>query len=307
MVRKKLMARTLVAVAGATGDLGTRIVKALIARQAAVRVLVRRGTPLEKIRTLEVLGAEIALVNFASPSTLVTACTGASCVVSALSGLRDVIVEAQIDLLNAAVQAGVPRFIPSDFSIDFTSIPTGTNRNLDLRQEFYERANQTPIAVTSILNGAFMDLLTDKAPIILFKQRRVVYWQNAEQRMDFTTMDDTAAYTAAAALDDTTPRILRIAGDTVNANELASIMRVISREDFTLFRPGGLSLLRALIWVTRTTAPSPKEIYPPWQGMQYLYNMFAGQGKFGRNDNTRYPEIQWQSVRDVLEQRPDLL
>ena len=40
---------------------------------------------------------------------------------------------------RAAVDAGVPRFIPSDFAIDFTKIPEGGNRNLDLRREFHRR------------------------------------------------------------------------------------------------------------------------------------------------------------------------
>jgi len=62
--------------------------------------------------------------------------------VSALAGLRDVIVEAQTVLLDAAIKAGVPRFIPSDDSIDFTKFPAGENRNLDLRREFHQRLDK---------------------------------------------------------------------------------------------------------------------------------------------------------------------
>jgi hypothetical protein len=47
-------------------------------------------------------------------------CRGAGCVVSALAGLRPVIVDTQSRLLEAAVAAGVKRLIPSDSSIDFT-------------------------------------------------------------------------------------------------------------------------------------------------------------------------------------------
>ena len=65
------------------------------------------------------------------------ACSRASCVVSALQGLRDVIVETQTVLLDAAIKAEVPRFIPSDYSIDFTKFPPGENRNLDLRRDFH--------------------------------------------------------------------------------------------------------------------------------------------------------------------------
>ena len=297
------MSKTLIAVAGATGDFGMRIVQALLARDASVRALVRWESPPEKVEELEKLGVEIAVVDFNNRPTLVAGCAGAACVVSALSGLREVIVDAQTLLLNAAVEAGVPRFIPSDFSMDFTRISKGTNRNLELRQEFYVIANRAPLQVTSILNGAFMELLTDKAPIILFKHGRVLYWRSASQKMDFTSMDNVASYTAAAALDPSTPRMLRIAGDSVNARELAAIMSRISTQKFTLIQAGGLGLLRAMIWVGKTVSPSPNELYPPWQGMQYLYNMFAGQGKFGKLDNERYPGIRWQSVREVLSKR----
>ena len=67
-------------------------------------------------------------------------------------------------LLDGAAQAGVPRFIPSDYSADFTKTQLGDNRNLDLRREFMARADRAPIRVTSILNGAFMDMLCP-API----------------------------------------------------------------------------------------------------------------------------------------------
>ena len=35
----------------------------------------------------------------------------------------------------------------------------GQNRNFDLRREFTARADKTPTKVTSILNGAFLDML----------------------------------------------------------------------------------------------------------------------------------------------------
>jgi len=183
-----------VVLAGASGDLGERVARALVARGATVRALTRPDA--EAMRS---------------------ACAGADCVVSTLSGLRPVIVDAQTQLLQAAVAAAVPRFIPSDYSIDYTAIPAGSNRNLDLRREFMERLNGAPIAGTSVLNGAFADMLTGTAPLILFNRRRVLYWHDADQEMDFTTMDDAAAFTADAALDAGAPRFLRVAGDQVSA------------------------------------------------------------------------------------------
>src|SRR5262252_4540422 len=63
------------------------------------------------------LGVTIASIDLSSTSQMTTACKCASCVVSALQGLRDVIVETQTVLFDAAIKADVPRFIPSDYSI----------------------------------------------------------------------------------------------------------------------------------------------------------------------------------------------
>lgn len=286
--------------AGATGNLGGRIAAALLERGAGVRALVRRGSAPDTLLALQRRGAELIEVDFRRAAELRQACSGAACVVSALSGLRPVIVDAQTALLDAAVAAGVPRFIPSDFCIDFTRLPAGNNRNLDLRREFYQRLANAPIAVTSVFNGAFTDMLTGQAPFILFKLRRVLYWQDADQRMDFTTMDDTAAYTADAAMDPSTPRVLRIAGEQISARELAAVVGAVRGVKFGLLRAGGLARLRTLIKITRVFAPGTGELYPPWQGMQYMHDMYSGLASTEVLDNDRYPRPRWTSARDVL-------
>ncbi len=71
-------------------------------------------------------------------------------------------------------------------------------------------------------------------------------------------------------------------------------------KEFRLFRAGGLGMLGALIKVARTVAPGEKELYPAWQGMQYISNMFDGRAKLEPLDNHRYPGIRWTTARDVL-------
>jgi nucleoside-diphosphate-sugar epimerase len=289
-----------IVVAGATGNLGGRIVRALRERGASVTALVRHGSAPDKLERFQKLGVTVASVDLNSTSQLEGACSGASCVVSALAGLSDVIVDRQSVLLDAAVKAGVPRFIPSDFSIDFTKFPYGENRNLDLRRDFHKRLSQAPIAATTVFNGAFAELLTGQMPLILFEFRRVLYWGSADQRMDFTTIDNTAAFTACAALDPSTPRFLHIAGDRINARELAVVVSEVTGKQFRLLRAGGLGMLGTLIKVTRAFVPGEKELYPAWQGMQYMRNMFDGRATLEPLDNDRYPGIRWTTARDVL-------
>jgi nucleoside-diphosphate-sugar epimerase len=289
--------------AGATGDLGGRIARALLSRGARVKAIIRPGGDGAKKAALQKEGVSVVEADFSNVPALTEACAGGHCVVSALSGLRDVIVDVQTVLLEAAVQAGVPRFIPSDYSIDFTKLSNGTNRNLDLRREFSLRLDKTPIAATSILNGMFTDLLIGQAPVVVFPLNRVVYWNDADQPLDFTTIADTATFTAAAALDPNTPRYLRIAGEVLSARGLTKAADQATGKKFGLLRAGKLKRLDTLIWFTQKVVPESDEVFPPWQGMQYLRNMFSGQAKLEPLDNHRYPGIGWTPVRDVLASR----
>ena len=149
-----------VLLAGATGDLGGRILRNLLALGATVRVLTRPETSTARIAQLRAHGVEVFETGYDDPDGLRRACAEVDCVVSAVNGLDSAIHGAQSRLLEAAAAAGVPRFIPSDFSIDYRGIRPRSNRNLQLRRDFAQRLDATEIRATSILNGAFTDMLS---------------------------------------------------------------------------------------------------------------------------------------------------
>ncbi len=289
-----------IVLAGGTGDLGGRIAAALGRRGLAFRTLVRSGTAAEHLAPLRAAGADIVAVDFENGAALREACAGGSCLVSALNGLEPVMIGLQGRLLDAAIAAAVPRFMPSDYSLDFTKTRPGDNRNLDLRRRFMERIDAMPIRPTSVLNGAFADLLTGQAPIILHGRHRILYWGDADQKLDFTTKDDVADYAAAVAQDDAAPRILRIAGASVSPRELADIMTELTGTKFSPFRAGGIGLLSAAIAVTRTLSPRSAAPFPIWQGLQYMRDMASGRGKLTPLDNDRYGARPWATARHVL-------
>lgn len=289
-------ATTPIVLAGATGDLGGRIAHALAGRGAIVHALVRKGARHDTLPP----GVTVVAVDFADPACLAAACAGAACVVSAVNGLAEVVLGLQTRLLEAAVAAEVPRFIPSDYSIDFTKTTPGRNRNLDLRRTFMARIDAAPLRATSILNGAFADLLAGQAPIVLPRIRRILHWGSADQAYDFTTKDDVAAFTAAAAMDDASPRLLRIAGDSVSPRDLTAVMADITGQRFGLLRAGGISALNTLIGLSRVVAPQREAVFPAWQGMQYLRDMASGEGKLSPLDNHRYPDVAFTSAQTVL-------
>ena len=295
------MTRQVILVAGASGDLGGRITTAVLARGGSVRALVRPGSRPEAQDRLRSHGAEVVTADLSDSAAVEAACAGAACVVSALSGLREVILDRQTTLLDAAVQTGVPRFISSDYSADFTRTEPGQNRNFDLRREFMGRADRAPIQVTSILIGAFLDMLGREMPLIRPRVHRILYWGQRDQPLDFTSRRDTAAYTAAAALDASTPRILRIAGDTVSAVDIARAATSVSGHRYRTLRAGSVRSLGWLARVAQLVAPErPDPVFPAWQGMQCMVDMFSWIARLQPLDNYRYPDLSWTSVRDHL-------
>ena len=77
-----------IAIAGATGALGGRVSDAVLRRGGAVRAIVRINCDPAKVQALRTRGATVVEVDFRNIPELTKACAGASCVVSALSGLR---------------------------------------------------------------------------------------------------------------------------------------------------------------------------------------------------------------------------
>ncbi|MBC7919857.1 MAG: NmrA family NAD(P)-binding protein [Ferruginibacter sp.] len=293
------MNKTIVVV-GATGNLGGKIINALLAKGAEVKAIVRIETDEKKINELENKGVKVYQIDTSNKSEISKYCMGANCVVSALAGLRETVVDAQKIILDAAVEANVRRFIPSDYSSDFTDLVEGQNRNLDLRREFHQYLDKAPIKATTIFNGPFMDLLTTDMPLIMFKQKRILCWGSPNQIIEFTTTYNIAEFTAEVAMDEDTPRYLRIAGDRLSCNDFVKLLTELTGNKYKIFRPGGIKLLNIIINTTRFFSPSKKELYPAWQGMQYMRDMMEGRIIFQKYDNNRYPTLKWTSVKEFL-------
>ncbi len=116
--------------------------------------------------------------------------------------------------------------------------------------------------------------------------------------MDFTTMDNTADYTAAA-LDQETPRILRIASFQVSPNDLVKIGEEVKKHEFKLVPMGSLEDFARANKKERAENPAGEaEVFPAWQGKQYLHSMFNTRNE--TLDNDRYAGINWTSANEVM-------
>jgi uncharacterized protein YbjT (DUF2867 family) len=290
-----------VLVAGATGMLGTKIVSALLDKgNLDVRAMVRSTNDSkpenhEKIDAMKAKGATIVEGDAMQPETLLPLLVAVDVVVSAI-GNNELTVPVQKNLIDAAKQQGVKRFISSDYAVDYRKLDYGDNHNLDKRKEVLEYLQHSGLEYTLVLNGAFMDSLT-YLPLFDLENRIFQYWGDGETPMDFTTTDDTAKYIAAAVSDSgLVNRALEVAGDTLTAKQLKAVYETATGTQLTEKRLGSIPEFQAWITAKKASAKAVEEyVYH-----QYIYGMVSGKGKLDHIENDRYPDIKPVTVKQFL-------
>lgn len=144
-----------VALAGASGTVGAVILDKLVASGAfAVTLLRRPGSALAPPP-----GVRVVDVAFDAPEALAAALAGHDAVVSALGsaalGLQ------QQQLIDAAVAAGVRRFLPSEFGCDLDDARTRTlpvfAEKVRTADYLAARARDSGLSYTLVSSGVFLD------------------------------------------------------------------------------------------------------------------------------------------------------
>ena len=297
--------KSTVLVVGSTGMLGFKIVKALLDKGATqVKAMVRSRNDSneenrQKIDKMNAKGAAIVEGDLMQPETLLSVCEGVDVVVSAV-GNNQVTVPGQKNLIDAAKQQGVKRFIPSDYSVDYRKLDYGDNDNLDMRKQVFEYLQQSGLEYTLILNGAFMDNVgTPYMPQFDLEHQTFQYWGDGETPLDFTSTDDTAKYVAEAVNDpDLANTALEVAGDVLTAKQLKAVYEEATGNLLKEKPLGSVEELKAWIAAKKPSAKSPVEYVP----QQYEYTMVSGKGKLDHLQNERYPQIKPTTIKQFLSQ-----
>lgn len=179
-----------VAVAGATGNIGLPIVNALLAAKYPVTVLTRKGSDsgskLPKNPNISVVE-----VDYTSVPSLTEALKGHTVVVSALASTS---VGSQNPLIDAAVAAGVSRFIPSEFGSDTVNPKSAALPVFKYKvetQEYLEgiTSKNPAFTYTAIANGAFFDWGLRVGFIVNPAKHSAVVYNSGDVPFSTTTLD----------------------------------------------------------------------------------------------------------------------
>ncbi|RKP10689.1 hypothetical protein THASP1DRAFT_4654, partial [Thamnocephalis sphaerospora] len=208
-----------------TGVLGKLIVNALVKDGAyKVAVLSRTGSDSEKLNRLRQRGIRVACADYHDHDGLVQALQGFDVVLSALS--LNSLLEPQLALVRAAKQAGVRRFVPSEFGLDSAATTTPLK---DASRQVQQAIREAGLEPTYYYNGIFyeftispffgLDVASGKASII----------GSGDAPFSITYRADVAAFVAASLKDPRSRNAtLRIQGARTTFNDIIAQINAIT-------------------------------------------------------------------------------
>jgi NmrA-like family len=211
-----------IALAGATGNLGSPILEALLNAGHRVTALSRIGGSSSKLKPHPNL--VITEVDFTSVDSLTAALHGNQVVVSCLATLA---IGSQNPLIDAAVAAKVKRFIPAEFGMDSTNVScmelpvcepkVATQRYL--LQKFEENPGFT---YTGIANGLFLDWCIEAGIILNLDKHTATLYNGGDVPFTATTLRDVskAVLGVVSHLEETANRIVYVQSALVTQNKL---------------------------------------------------------------------------------------
>jgi uncharacterized protein YbjT (DUF2867 family) len=226
------MARILIV--GATGHLGRELVKACRKQGHEAHALVRPATRQDpaKMQPLQAAGATIHEGNLADRDSLVRACRAVDIVISAVGGLQ---LGDQGTLVEAVKEAGVQRFVPSDFGLDPAASGPGSCLLFDAKAVVQQTVKASGIPYTRIHSNGFFTYWAASLGDLTrlggtLPPDEVNVYGDGNVMGALTSLPDVAMVTVRAAMD---PRMrdkeIRMTANTITQNLLIALWQTTSR------------------------------------------------------------------------------
>lgn len=174
-----------VALAGASGNLGPSILTALLAANTFEVTILTRSDSTATFPS----GVKVIPVDYTSLPSLTAAMTGQDAVVSTLSMLA---MSAQTLMIDAAIAAGVKRFIPSEFGSDTYNakarpLPVYKGK-VDVQEYLAAKAKTSSLTYTEIITAGFFDWALMMGFFVNFKDRKATLYDGGDRPFSVTRL-----------------------------------------------------------------------------------------------------------------------
>ncbi|CEI67385.1 hypothetical protein FVEN_g5733 [Fusarium venenatum] len=216
-----------IAVAGAAGDLGSAVFNALVtSNKFNLTVLTRKDS-----KSTFPSGTKVIQVDYDSLESLTAALQGQDAVVSTVGSLA---IPSQNLLIDAAVAAGVKRFLPSEYGSNLVApsvrkLPVfGTK--VAIEDKLIELANQGKISYTFVYNGIFLDWGIKHNFFFDFSQPELTIWDQGDAEFSTTTLASVgdAVVGVLAHPEETQDRIVYVQDIVLTQNKVLELAKEVS-------------------------------------------------------------------------------
>ncbi|KAH8674691.1 hypothetical protein BGZ60DRAFT_504493 [Tricladium varicosporioides] len=174
-----------VALAGAGGSIGKSILSALIASNEFIVTVLKRPTS----KATFPANVKVIEVNFNSVEALTQVLKGQDALISAVSFES---ISSQTLLIDAAISAGVRRFIPSNYGSDFENktlrtFPAFRDR-IKIDDELRRKVPGTGMSFTTVVNGVVIDYGMRKGAVFIASKREARVFDGGSVKVSMTRL-----------------------------------------------------------------------------------------------------------------------
>lgn len=211
-------------------------------------------------------------------------------------------IDGQKTLIDACIAEDVPRYIASDWTLDFRGLELGDHPAKDpmkyVQRYLEEKESEGTIKGVHVLNGAFMQVVWASFMGYVDTEKGAFrYFGTGDEKLEMTTYEDAAAFTAEVAVDPNANGFLKVLGDRKSVKELAQLYEKRYEIKPEVQQLGSLDDLYGKMQAAFKNQPGNPFA---WMGMFYQYYMQNGSTWLGTVDNKRYPVVQPVTVEEFL-------
>ncbi|KAL7954747.1 hypothetical protein V8C34DRAFT_293348 [Trichoderma compactum] len=219
-----------VALAGASGTVGSVVLKALVAAgNFNITVLRRNNSKSTFPDNVKVVNAD-----FASVDSLAAALAGQDAVVSTVG--TDGLAEEQKKLVDAAVAAGVKRFVPSEYGCDMANelvvkLPVFAPK-IGVARYLEETAKTTPLTYTFAYSGPFFDWGLERNFPFKSAESKPILYDGGDTVFSTSTLDAVAQAVVGILNkpEETKNRAVRFQSVAISQNQILKVVKEVAPE-----------------------------------------------------------------------------